>query len=334
MTRTPVAGAGAERARSRAPQRPPRPPRFDIADGVPICGFTGVNGAGKTTLAVESALRDMALGRTVYSTVQIHSPWGDSVPISSLRQLLELHDATVLLDEVSVIFSSRSSQSLPPEVVAFLQTLRHRRVTVRWTAPAWMRCDNLLREVTQAVVNVVPLLRRRSTGTPWPSPRVIMAGLLDTSAGKADATPDRVLRRRFLLPSRLNAWGTFDTHADTPLLGRHLQAGRCPDCGGSREIPKHSKARHDELGLPWYEEELHLAVAAERPAPGAAILGPQPLQVVLPHPPAHRPPYHFVEQPEPDTDDYEPDEEGYDEAYQAAREDLSDVHDGRLGPVW
>lgn len=228
----------------------------DLVAGVPIAGFTGVNGAGKTMLAVQSAIGDMSRGRTVYSTLPIRSKWGDSKPIVSLRQLLHLEDATILLDEVSVIFSSRSSQSLPAEVVALLQTLRHKRLTVRWTAPAWMRCDNLLREVTQGLVNVMPLARKHEKNNPWPRPRVIFAALLDTSTGKTDAVPDKVLRRRLYLPSRMEAFGAFDTHADTPLLGRHLQGGICVDCGGSQDRPKHSEARHAQLGLPWYPDDV------------------------------------------------------------------------------
>lgn len=233
-----------------------RLPGGDLVAGVPIAGFTGVNGAGKSMLAAQSAICDMANGRTVYSTLPIRSPWGDSLPIKSLRQLLHLEDATILLDEVSVIFSSRSSQSLPAEVVALLQTLRHRRLTVRWTAPAWMRCDNLLREVTQGLVNVVPLLRYNERGNPWPRPRMVIAALLDTSTGKTDAQPTKVLRRRLYIPTRMPAFGAYDTHADTPLLGRHLQQGKCVDCGGSQEVPKHSRARHEGLGLPWYDDEF------------------------------------------------------------------------------
>lgn len=235
-------------------------PAVDLAAGVPICGFTGINGAGKTTLAAQSAIADMARGRDVYSTLAIRSRYGSTKPIRSLRELLELRDCTVLLDEVSVIFSSRSSQSLPAEVVAFLQTLRHRGITVRWTAPAWMRCDNLLREVTQGVVNVMPLLRTRDRETPWPRPRLVFAALLDTSSGKADAMPDKVLRRRLFVPGRLESFGTFDTHADTPLLGSHLHAGTCADCGGSQTRPKHSRELHDAMGLPWYDDPQPLPV--------------------------------------------------------------------------
>ena len=233
--------------------------RRDMALGAPIAGFTGVNGAGKTLLAVQSAISDMAHGRVVYSTVPIRSRWGDSRPIRSLRELLTLEDCTILLDEVSVIFSSRSSQSLPAEIVALLQTLRHKRITVRWSAPAWMRCDNLLREVTQALVNVVPLARKKGPGVLWPAPRIVLAGVLDTSSGKTDAMPTRVLRRGFFIPSRTEAWGAFDTLADTPLLGRHLQGGRCVDCGGSIDTPKHTAARHEALGLPWFPDEIRAA---------------------------------------------------------------------------
>jgi len=252
-----LAGAGLELdAGDTGPSntRAPRGPRHNILAGIPIVGVTGINGAGKTLLAVDAALYDMARGRPVYSTLAIHSPWGDSLPIKSLRQLLHLRDATILLDEVSVIFSSRSSQSLPADVVALLQTLRHKNLTVIWTAPAWMRCDNLLREVTQGVVNVLPLMRYREPGNPWPRPRLMLATLLDTSTGKTDAMPEKVLRRRLFVPGRMTSFGAYDTHADTPLLGRKLQGGKCVDCGGSMETPKHSQARHAQLGLPWYDD--------------------------------------------------------------------------------
>lgn len=228
------------------------PKIVDLAAGVPIAGFTGVNGAGKTLLLVNSAIADMARGRAVYSTVPITSSYGNSEPVLSLRQLLELHDCTLILDEVSSIFSARTTQSLPGEIITLLHSLRHRNITVRWSAPEWMRADTNLRGVTQGLVNVWPMAKVND-GTPWPRPRFIMAGLMDTSIGKADATPTKVLRRRFVLPRRLPAWGAYDTLADTPLLGRRHEGGTCPDCGGSKERPKHSEKRHAELGIPWYE---------------------------------------------------------------------------------
>lgn len=231
-----------------------------ISAGVPICGFTGINGAGKTMLAVHCAIADMLAGRPVYSTVPIQylevgsGVLHESRPVVSLRQLVDMENATILLDDVSVIFSSRGSASLPPEVVTLLQTVRHRKLSILWTAPAWMRADTLLRSVTQALVSVRPIAQFARSDTPWPTPRLIAAGLLDTTTAKVDANPDRVLRRRFYIPRRLLSFGSYDTHADTPLLGHAAISGVCVDCGGSRERPKHNRARHDALGLPWYED--------------------------------------------------------------------------------
>lgn len=226
----------------------------DILAGVPIVGVVGINGAGKTLWAANSAIQAMKAGRKVISTVPILSEWGVSEPVLSLRQLTELHDCLLFLDDVSVIFSSRSSASLPPEIDVLIQTARHRKVTIIWTAPSWFRCDNRLREVSQAALVVSPLLRRKVIDDPWPAPRLTMAGLMDTSSGKTDATPERILRRAFAVPSRMDSFGAYDTHADTPLLGAIHQGGVCVDCGGSRTRPKHDEARHEALGLPWYPE--------------------------------------------------------------------------------
>jgi len=226
---------------------------FAIATGVPIVGFTGINGAGKTLLAVNQALCDMAGGRRVISTVPItHPQYGESEPLRSMGQLSQLRDATLLLDDVSVIFSSRTTSSLPADVITFLHTLRHRNMTVIWTAPEWMRADNNLRGVTQALVNVAPLLRVHD-GSLWPRPRIAMAGVLDTTTGKADATPVRVLRRRFFAPSHLASFGAYDTQADTPMIGGHFVGGVCVDCGGSVTRPKHSQERHEQLGITFTE---------------------------------------------------------------------------------
>ena len=225
----------------------------DILAGIPIAGVTGINGAGKTLWAVNHCIQVMKTGRVVYSTVQIKSPWGNSEPIVSLRQLLTLRDCTILLDDVAVIFPA-SSTSLPPDVVTLLQTLRHVGCDVVWTAPAWMRCHNLLRDVTQGLLNVVPMMRRHDGDNPWPSPRWVRAGLLDTSSGKTDAEPTRVLRRVVAIPTRLDSWGAYDTRADTPMLGRHLHSSRCLDCHGAMDTPKHSPERHAHLGIPFYED--------------------------------------------------------------------------------
>lgn len=252
----------------------------DITLGSPITGFTGVNGAGKTLLAVQSAIERMRAGIPVYSTVAISTRAKDgtlleSIPIVQLRQLLTLHDCVLLLDEVSVIFSNRSAQSLPAELEILLQTLRHRRVEVMWTAPAWSRAAIDLRIVTTALVSVVPVMRV-ADGTPWPRPRFCFAALLDTSTGKVDEMPTRVLRRVIYRPRSLAAWGAYDTHSDTPQLAAHRHSGICVECGGSVARPKHSEERHNRLGIAWLGDDSLDQAQADLNAVKAQVASQEP----------------------------------------------------------
>lgn len=238
------------KARPPRSSRPPKPLNSPIT-GAPIVGVVGANGVGKTLLAVQYALADMSRGRTVYSTVPIEHPvYGSSKPITTLRQLLQLRDCTILIDEVAVVFSARSTGSMPPEVVTLLQVLRHRNLTVIWTSPSWANADVMLRRVTQVLVVVAALARRSIPGQFWPRPTLIGISIMDTSTVPESAQPERVMKRRFYFPSRLASWGSYDTHADTPQIGHAPESGACPDCGGRRTAPACSTERHRELGIP------------------------------------------------------------------------------------
>lgn len=215
---------------------------------VPIVGFTGPNGAGKTLVMVAEALADMAAGRPVYSTVEIVLGEYRSRPIRSLAQLVDLRDATVCLDEIVSIFpSSAATTTLPAEVQVLLNTARHRGITIRWSAPDWMRAQIMLRSVTQAAVSVNPV-GKRGKGL-WPEPWWSAVTVWDARSGRVDSTPERRLRRRLLLPRRSPAWGAYDTLADAPVIGHPDTGGICVDCGGSRTRPRCTHERHLMLGL-------------------------------------------------------------------------------------
>ncbi len=220
-----------------------------LVEGAPVVGFTGANGAGKTLVAVSEAVHDMRQGRRVYSTVPIVCSAGRSAPILSLRQLLDLRDCTVLIDEVSVVFSSRATGSLPDEVVTFLQSMRHQGITLRWTAPAWMRADILLREVTQVSVGVTGLARYRRPGAFWPTPRFVLAGALDTVGIGLDKAPEKIIGRRIWRPSSLLGWGAYDSEADVTRVGWPRPSGTCVDCGGRTKATYCSSERHAALGI-------------------------------------------------------------------------------------
>lgn len=259
----------AETAAWPAPRREGRPGKR-LIPGIPICAFTGGNGVGKTLLAVRECMFDLKAGRPVYSTVPIGSRWGHSEPIRSYRMLADLHDCTVLLDEVSIIFrASSGTVPLPEEVITFLHTLRHRGITVRWTAPSWLVSHIDLRRVTQAVVAVHGIGKVAWSDAFWPRPVIIGTAVLDTVGLKFDATPDDIKRRRVYVPKRLMAWGCFDTHADTAPIGRQGVGGVCIDCGGVKPREKCSPERHELLGL-------SLPGPLERDAPRAPLV---PLEV-------------------------------------------------------
>lgn len=216
----------------------------------PILGFCGVNGAGKTVLAVENAIGYLRQGMPVFSTVPIESEYGSSEPIRSLTHLVGLENCHVLLDEVASIFSSRNTSRMPAEVVTFLQTLRHKNVSVAWTAPVWTRADIVLRQVTQAVVIVRPLLSRPVKDSLWRRTTLTGFGILDCTMVSTDEEPDKVLKRGLRILKRSPAFGAYDTHAETPQIGRLLiSGGACPDCGGQRPTVRCSPQLHDELGI-------------------------------------------------------------------------------------
>ena len=221
-----------------------------LIPGIPICGFTGGNGVGKTLLAVRECMFDLKAGRPVYSTLPITSPWGDSQPIRSYRMLADLHDCTVFLDEVSIIFrASSGTLPLPEDMIIFLHTLRHRGITVRWTAPGWLVAHIDLRRVTMAVVAAHGIGKVAWSDSFWPRPVIVGTAVLDTVGLKFDATPEDIKRRRVYVPKRLMSWGAFDTHADTVPIGHQGLGGVCIDCGGVKPREKCSPERHTLLGL-------------------------------------------------------------------------------------
>lgn len=215
----------------------------------PVVGFTGANGAGKTLVAVSEAIQDLRVGRRVVSTVPINYRGLRSEPLLSYRQLLDLENCTLLVDEVSVVFSSRATGEMPQDVVTFLQTMRHQDVTLRWTAPSWKRADLLVREVTQAVVGVHGLARYTVKGEFWPKPRLVLCGMLETVSIATDDDPEKIIGRRIWAPKRLPGWGAYDSMADVERLGGHAQDRRCLDCGGTKRPEPCSPERHQKLGI-------------------------------------------------------------------------------------
>lgn len=241
---------------------------------VPIRAFVGANGSGKTLLAVADLVPSLDAGRPVLSAVRLldgraaqgdpcrnilcdvddhgtpehwpsHPGW---IPLRHLTQLLDLHSADVLLDEVSAIVSSRESSSLPFQVATLLQQLRKRDLTLTWTAPAWARADKILREVTQLATVCKGYGDRKYPDRLWRGRRLIhavsyhAADLDDFELSKVNnphaAQRPRRQASQWARVLKLDGRNWYATFEEVPSLGFAAQSGTCVTCGGRRTAPR------------------------------------------------------------------------------------------------
>lgn len=224
-----------------------------------IRAFVGRNGAGKSLGAVVFDVVPALLeGRPVVSSVPIHHPLYQ--PLESWRQLAGLSGCLLFLDEISSLFPSRQSNSVPPELVRKLEQLRKSDVRVVWTAPAWARADSVLRAVTLEVVESRgfwpdhfvrapgsvslrhPLGEKVSRSeTDWPSRRLFRYRAFSAVdfVSFTNATADRLKpewSRWYFRP-----WGDearlYSTLDPVSLLDSVDEVGTCVRCGGRRSRP-------------------------------------------------------------------------------------------------
>lgn len=124
--------------------------------GFTIHAYIGANGHGKTLAMMHDTYPSIIAGRRILSTVRVIDPrtnetYWNYERLHTLEQLVDARNCDVLLDEIVGALPSTAGHSLPVEVQLLLNQLRRRDVCLRWTAPSWMRCNVVLREVTQAV---------------------------------------------------------------------------------------------------------------------------------------------------------------------------------------
>lgn len=156
---------GTEAGRDAAPPRgvrlPPASARWKskasrTRRGFPIHAYIGANGHGKSLAMLHDTYLSIIKGRRILSTVRVVDPrTGDTYagyePLTELSQLINARECDVLLDEIVGALPSMPGQTLPVELQLLLNQLRRKNIALRWTAPSWMRCNVVLREVTQAV---------------------------------------------------------------------------------------------------------------------------------------------------------------------------------------
>lgn len=214
-----------------------------------IASITGPNGSGKTAYAVTLLERAHNEGQKIFTNMN-----GLKLPhtkIGNVRDLLKVEDGVLLIDEVSTALSSvGASAHTFLEVTQMVQTMRHRRASLWWTAPTWKRGALMLREVTQVSITVMPVFETRSGDDLWPRTRLSLVSWFDAREVAEDQAPTKKLRRRGGLFRPSKAFELYDTHANASSLTT-LHPNACGACGGSLPPVKHSEAVHDHLGVEW-----------------------------------------------------------------------------------
>lgn len=192
-------------------------------------------------------------------------------PLTGWRQLTELRDCTLILDEITSVFPSRQALSLPPQLQRVLNQLRKVNVTVVWTAPAWARADKILREVTQYVTVCRGFMPDRWQRVPerarglhlnpkrdgeveslW-APRRLFSfstynaqDLENEVEGKSTGNVAKPIKRSWYWRPRHLGQLAYSTLEAVSLLDHLDDIGVCLSCGGHRARKKCTCALHDE----------------------------------------------------------------------------------------
>jgi hypothetical protein len=240
--------------------------------------YAGSNGGGKSFAALYDTIPTLEAGRPVLSTVRIldpvnrascedesraaweargvedHSKFADPLCLphplyvrwTRFAQLLDWDFGDVLADEVQGIFSSRSHNSTPHQVVNAMQQLRRQDVCFRATAPSFARLDVAVREVTQGLTLCQGFMREPVPGRMWGASRLFLWRTFNArdfdewDASKKDDKekfPRSVVQ--WVLRKRGGAEVTrfYDTFAPVDTIEDTTEAGTCLRCGGSRRRP-------------------------------------------------------------------------------------------------
>lgn len=262
----------------------------------PIMAYVGPNGGGKSLAMIKDTLPTLAAGRNVLSTVRLLDPdtglpHPGYTPFTDWDQLLDARDCDVLMDEMVGIAGARESAKLDVRVQNLLVQLRRRNVVLRWSAPAWLRSDKIVREVTQAVTECrgyysdTKLAQGKDGETQlWAPKRLFSFRTYDTidfeewTAGRREKTTAQVSEWFNGVGSIV--FKSYDTLDQVERVTGADEGGVCTTCGGTAPRRRPCSCARDAQGrhLPTLLDESHEYEIEDDRAQGA----PAPSTDVLP----------------------------------------------------
>lgn len=221
--------------------------RFDVPWS-PIQGFIGMNGGGKSALLVDTAI-DQAnkFGVPIWSNIWIdeREVKGGVHRLRGLLDLANLGECIVVMDDIASVAPARETNAAPPEMVMRLASLRHRDAMLMWSAPVLEDVDVKIRRVTQSVVTLKALRRKRVEGQLWPDTVLSYAKAYDFSSEQTvtvnSETPQRNHGFVRLSSLRLSA---YNTREEMVLAADHAVCTTC----GLRRRREYCNGKHVTTG--------------------------------------------------------------------------------------
>lgn len=138
--------------------------RWRLPKERPMYLIVGRRGSGKTLQATEYGLSRMRRGERVYANYGIvdRERGLRAGRIHTLLDVMDLRDATVIIDEANLWASAREWSKIPPQVIAAWAESRKRGLSFIFTAQHEERVDKIIRELADwiLVCERVPLLPR------------------------------------------------------------------------------------------------------------------------------------------------------------------------------
>lgn len=180
----------------------------------------------------------------------------------------------LVMDEITTMFPSRDSVSLPPELQRLLNQWRKPDIApVMLSAPAWARADLMIRETCTAVVESEPWLpllfsKRPPTTWGWPSHRAFIRRWYDPFAyeqadatGKWEMCPATRLARSWRPKANRAVQAAYDTfegveladHIACGICGGKTMRGSCKTPAEHRTASKDQRRQVEEKSYPMPE---------------------------------------------------------------------------------
>lgn len=205
--------------------------KFMVPDA-PIQGYIGHNGAGKSALMVDEGA-DIARrhGVPIYSNLTLNEDvlGVECRPINGLLDVMNISRAVVMWDDVASIAPARETNAAPPEIVNRLAQLRHHDALLLWSAPVLEDVDVKIRRVTQLVMSLKALRRRRAPDQLWKQTTLSYATAWDFTPIETVTinSETKKLNHGFVRLAGLRLDG-YDTREDIELKADHAV---CTTCG-------------------------------------------------------------------------------------------------------